>query len=94
LESKFVNLGRKKAIWKTASDLGIEDWSLSTFYKHFDSKDKYIYQLINWDRVKSIASALEIDDNIFDELYLDAAIHIKEFDDERAAANYLHFKGR
>jgi hypothetical protein len=25
LESKFVNLGRKKAIWKTASDLGIED---------------------------------------------------------------------
>ena len=94
LESKFANTNSKKAIWKVAYDLDIETQSLTTFYKHFNSKEKYIHGLISWYRMHSIILALEINDQKLEELYKDAKAHIKEFDDERAAAAYMHYKGR
>ena len=94
LNSKFMNSSSKKAIWQTAFNLGIDNQCLTTFYKHYISKDYYISHLVNWDRIKSIVKALKIDDETFDKLYQDAANHIKEFDDERAAASYFLYKGR
>lgn len=94
LEDKFINTKSKKAIWQVAYDLGIETQSLTTFYKHYQSKEKYIQGLISWYRIHSIILALEIDDLKLDDLYKDAKAHIKEFDDERATAAYMHYKGR
>lgn len=94
LEGKFINTKSKKAIWKVTYDLGIETQSLTTFYKHYQSKEKYIQGLISWYRIQSIILALKIKDQRLDDLYNDAKAHIKEFDDERAAAAYMHYKGR
>jgi len=94
LSDKFVNSKSKKAVWQTASDLGIEDCSLTKFYKYYRNKDEYINELISWYRIEKIIIALKIMDPKLNELFLDAKAHLKEFDDERAAANYLHYKGR
>jgi len=94
LEDIFLHTRSKKAVWQIAYDLGIEDSSLTKFYKYYHSKEKYIYGLITWYRIHSIILVLEIKDQTLDELYRDAKAHIKEFDDERAAAAYMHYKGR
>lgn len=94
LKDKFITARSKKAVWQIAYDLGIEDSSLTKFYKYYHSKEKYIYGLITWYRIHSIILVLEIKDQTLDELYRDAKAHIKEFDDERAAAAYMHYKGR
>jgi hypothetical protein len=94
LEDKFINTRSKKSVWQVAYDLGIEDQSLTTFYKHYHSKEKYIHELINWYLIHRIIKALEIKDQTLDELYRDAKEHINEFDDERAAASYMYYKGR
>jgi hypothetical protein len=94
LRDKFVNSKSKKAVWQTAYDLGIEDCSLTKFYKYYKNKDDYIYELICWDKIEKIINALKISDQKLSELFQDAKAHIKEFDDERAAVNYLHYKGR
>ena len=94
LEGKFINTKSKKAIWKVAYDLGIETHNLTIFYKHYQSKEKYIQGLISWYRIQSIIRALEIKDQRLDDLYKDAKAHIKEFDDERDVAAYMHYKGR
>ena len=94
LRDKFVNSKSKKAVWQTAYDLGIEDCSLTKFYKYYKNKDEYINELISWYKIEKIIDALKISDPKLNELFLDAKAHKKEFDDERAVANYLHYKGR
>jgi len=94
LRDKFLNFKSKKAVWQTAYDLGIEDCSLTKFYKYSKNKDEYINELISWDKIEKIIYALKINDPKLSELFQDAKAHIKEFDDERATFNYLHYKGR
>jgi hypothetical protein len=94
LRDKFGNSKSKKAVWQTAYDLGIEDCSLTKFYKYYKDKEKYICELISWDKIEKIINALKISDSKLSELFQDAKAHIKEFDDERAALNYLYYKGR
>lgn len=94
LREKFENAKSKKAVWQTATDLGIEDCSLTKFYKYYRNKDEYINELISWYRIEKIIIALRIMDPKLNDLFIDAKVHVKEFDDERAAANYMHYKGR
>ncbi|BCR36407.1 hypothetical protein [Mariniplasma anaerobium] len=94
LEDIFLHTRSKKAVWQIAYDLGIEDCSLTKFYKYYRDKDEYIKELICWYRIGSIINALKIKDQKLSELFQDAKAHIKEFDDEWAAASYMHIKGR
>lgn len=94
LKGKFLHTKSKRDVWVVASNLGIESYSLTSFYKHYRSKDSYVSDLINWYRIVPIIKALEIEDKTLNELYEDAAIHIKEFDDKQAAQSYLYYKGR
>lgn len=94
LREKFENAKSKKAVWQTATDLGIEDCSLTKFYSYYRDKDNYIEGLIYWDNIGLIINALKISDQKLIELYNDAKAHMKEFYDERAVASYLHYKGR
>lgn len=55
---------------------------------------KNINELIYWYRIGPINIALDITDSKLNELFQDAKAHIKEFDNEQATANYLHYKGR
>ena len=54
---------------------------------------KNINELIYWYRIGPIIIALDITDSKLSELFQDAKAHIKEFDNEQATANYLHYKG-
>ena len=98
LLDKFVNTKSKKAIWKTAYEIGLEICSLSSFYKHTKSKtiviEDYINKNINWRNLKKIATNLQVKDSKFKDLYNDAAAHIKEFEDEEFRISYLRAKGR
>ena len=46
LEGKFINT-KSKGYLEVSYDLGIETQSLTTFYKHYQSKEKYIQGLIS-----------------------------------------------
>jgi len=44
--------------------------------------------------LKKLAAFLQINDSKLDELYNDAASHIKEFEEEQARLAYMWAKGR
>lgn len=96
--SKFENSKSKKDIWKVASAIGLETYSESSFYKHTKSQaiviENYVTNNIRWSNLRKIIRSLVINDTKLTNLIDDAESHIKEFDDERAAANYMHYKGR
>lgn len=98
LLSKFTNAKSKKNIWKLAHEIGLETCSESSFYKHTKSKSlviqDYVDKKIDWTNLRKIATFLNINDEKFEDLYGDAVIHIKEFEDERANFAYLWAKGR
>lgn len=98
LLSKFANTKSKRAIWKVAYEIGLETYSESSFYQHTRTKtieiNDYINKNINWRNLKKIATFLNVKDSKFDDLYKDAAAHIKEFEDDDARLAYLWAKGR
>ncbi len=61
LKDKFLHTKSKMDAWVVASILGIESYSLTSFYKHYKSKDSYVSDLIGWYRIESIIKALEIE---------------------------------
>lgn len=98
LINEFVDAKSKKAIWKRAYEIGLETYSESSFYKHTRSKaiviEEYVKGKINWKNLKKLAAFLQINDSKLDELYNDAASHIKEFEEEQARLAYMWVKGR
>lgn len=98
LINEFVDVKSKKAIWKRAYEIGLETYSESAFYKHTRSKaiviEEYVKGNINWKNLKKLAAFLQINDSKLDELYNDAASHIKEFEEEQARLAYMWAKGR
>lgn len=98
LINEFVDAKSKKAIWKRAYEIGLETYSESSFYKHTRSKaiviEEYVKGNINWKNLKKLAAFLQINDSKLDELYNDAASHIKEFEEEQARLAYMWAKGR
>src|SRR5690554_3918724 len=98
LINEFVDAKSKKAIWKRAYEIGLETYSESSFYKHTRSKaiviEEYVKGKINWKNLKKLAAFLQINDSKLDELYDDAASHIKKFEEEQARLAYMWAKGR
>ena len=98
LINEFADAKSKKAIWKRAYEIGLETYSESSFYKHTRSKaiviEEYVKGNINWRNLKKLAAFLQINDSKLDELYDDAASHIKEFEEEQARLAYMWAKGR
>ena len=96
--SKFENTKSKKDIWKVASAIGLETYSESSFYKHTKSQaiviENYVANNIRWSNLRKIIKSLVINDTKLTDLIDDAESHNKEFDDERAVANYMYYKGR
>lgn len=94
----FADAKSKKSIWKLAHEIGLETNSESKFYKHTRSKtiviEDYVKENTVWRNLKKLASYLQVKDSKFDELYNDAASHIKEFEDEQAILAYMWAKGR
>jgi len=56
--------------------------------------EEYVRGNINWRNLKKLAAFLQINDSKLDELYDDAASHIKEFEEEQARLAYMSAKGR
>ncbi len=98
LVNEFVDTKSKKAIWKRAYEIGLETYSESSFYKHTRSEtiviEEYVKGKTVWRNLKKLASYLQVKDSKFEELYNDAASHIKEFEDEEARLAYMWAKGR
>jgi len=90
----FSNTKNKKEIWTIACDLGVENSSLSKFYKYFKSKDEYIENLISWINLKKVIKNMGINDVVLNNLYEDAYIHKKPLDDEFNAWAYRRAKGK
>jgi len=98
LINEFVDTKSKKAIWKRAYEIGLETYSESSFYKHTRSKsiviEEYVKGNITWRNLKKLAVYLRVNDTKLDQLYNDAASHIKEFEEEQARLAYMWAKGR
>lgn len=98
LVNEFVDTKSKKAIWKRAYEIGLETYSESSFYKHTRSKtiviEEYVKGNTVWRNLRKLASYLQVKDSKFEELFNDAASHIKEFEDEEARLAYMWAKGR
>ena len=56
--------------------------------------EEYVKGNTVWRNLKKLASYLQVKDSKFEELYNDAASHIKEFEDEEARLAYMWAKGR
>lgn len=61
--------------------------------KNIDIND-YAFNNVNWQTFKKIISSLEINDQKLNELYTDAALNIKKFEDEEYRLAYMHAKGK
>ena len=98
LVNKFEDTKSKKSIWKRAYEIGLETYSESSFYKHAKSKtiviEEFVKENIDWRNLKKLASYLQVTDSKFEELFNDAADHIKEFEEEWARLAYMWAKGR
>jgi len=98
LMSKFSNVKTKKSIWEIAYEIGLETYSESSFYLHTKGKtlliEEYIDRKISWNNISKLISYLEIKDTKLENLYKDAALHIKEFEDENYRLAYLRAKGK
>lgn len=93
-KDRFAKANNKKTIWTIACDLGAEYSSLSKFYNYFKSKDEYIENLISWSNLKKVIKNMGINDVVLNNLYEDAYIHKKPFDDEFNARAYRSAKGK
>ncbi len=98
LLSKFENAKSKKAIWKVAYEIGLETYSESSFYQHTKGKtlvlEEYIDSKVSWNNIRKLINSLGVKDSKLEDLYKDAASHIKEFEDEDYRLAYLRAKGR
>ena len=56
--------------------------------------EEYIDRKISWNNISKLISYLEIKDTKLENLYKDAALHIKEFEDENYRLAYLRAKGK
>ena len=56
--------------------------------------EEHVKGNINWRNLKKLAVYLQVNDSKLDQLYNDAASHIKEFEEEQARLAYMWAKGR
>lgn len=93
----FDKCSTKKLLYDTIRNLGIDQCSLSTFYNHsakkYFSREKYIIDLIQIENIKTICTALKIQDDIVDN---NLPILLEEYEKQKiknynyAIAHYRH----